>query len=75
MPAQSITLVIIPPGLDTGCPADMEPDGDVDGDDLAILAVGFGLTRVVTDIDGDGDMDGLDLHEMVADFNRSDCFH
>ncbi len=73
--AESITLVVIPPGLQSGCPADMEPDGDVDDDDLDVLAAGFGLTAVATDVDGDGDMDGVDLHQMAADFNRTDCLH
>jgi hypothetical protein len=73
LPAASITLAVIPPGPQTGCPADMEPDGDVDADDLDILAEGFGMPAVSIDIDGDGDVDGVDLYEMVADFNRTDC--
>jgi hypothetical protein len=51
----------------------MEPDGDVDADDLDTLADGFGLPTVSIDIDADGDMDGVDLYEMAADFSRTDC--
>lgn len=56
------------------CPADFQPDGRVDGDDLAILAASFGQAVVGQDVDGDLDMDGMDLWEMAADFNRTDCF-
>jgi hypothetical protein len=74
LPPNSITLMVIPPGLQTVCPADTEPDGDVDGDDLEVLATEFGQTSVVADIDGDGDMDGKDVNQMAVDFNRQDCF-
>jgi hypothetical protein len=56
------------------CPADFQPDGRVDGDDLAILAATFGHSAVGRDVDGDVDMDGRDLWEMAIDFNRNDCF-
>jgi hypothetical protein len=55
------------------CPADLEPDGDVDDNDLSTLAADFGQTVVSKDADGDLDMDGLDLYEMAIDFNRTDC--
>ena len=57
----------------SACPADFEPDGDVDDDDLTILAEGFGESGLVVDTDEDGDMDGKDLWEMVMDFGRTDC--
>ncbi len=63
--------IVLPISL---CPADFEPDGDVDVDDLRTLAAGYGRTSVSKDADGDLDMDGLDLYEMAVDFNRSDCF-
>jgi hypothetical protein len=56
------------------CPADFQPDGAVDEDDLATLAGLFGNAGVHVDADGDGDMDGLDLFEMAADYHRTDCF-
>ncbi len=55
------------------CPADFEPDGDVDEDDLTTLAAGFGTTTVPTDTDGDLDMDGVDLFEMAQDYDSTDC--
>jgi hypothetical protein len=55
------------------CPADLEPDGDVDDNDLSTLAADFGQTVVSKDADGDLDIDGLDLYEMAIDFNRTDC--
>lgn len=61
-------------GLVSNCPADFEPDGDVDEDDLITLAADFGLSGVGRDADGDMDMDGLDLYQMANDFNRTDCF-
>ncbi len=55
------------------CPADLEPDGDVDADDLSTLASEFGQTALANDTDVDGDMDGADLYEMTISFNRTDC--
>ncbi len=57
----------------SACPADFEPDGDVDNDDLVVLAAGFGQSGLSVDADEDGDMDGLDLWELVVDFGRTDC--
>ncbi len=74
LPANAITLVVISPAIMSGCPADMEPDGDVDTDDLKVLAGGFGQIGLEHDIDKDRDMDGRDLYEMVVDFGRMDCF-
>ena len=59
---------------DSVCLADLEPDGDVDEDDLNTLTAGFGKTSVAKDTDGDGDMDGADLSKMAVDFGRTDCF-
>lgn len=58
----------------SSCPADFEPDGDVDEDDLNTLAAEFGQTSVTRDVTGDGDLDGEDLCAMAIDFNSSDCF-
>ena len=55
------------------CPADFEPDGDVDRDDMIFMAGWFGHENAVKDTDNDGDMDGLDLYELVIDYNRDDC--
>jgi len=57
----------------SACPADFQPDGDVNEDDLALLATGFGQSGLSIDADEDGDMDGKDLWEMVVDFGRDDC--
>ncbi len=56
------------------CPADFQPDGRVDEDDLAILAASFGQAVAGQDVDDDLDMDGQDLWEMASEFNRTDCF-
>jgi hypothetical protein len=74
LPANSISLVVIPPAVQSECPADTEPDGDVDSEDLEVLSNYFGQAAVVDEIDGDDDMDGVDLYQMVVDFNRTDCF-
>jgi len=60
-------------GTFVGCPADLDFDGDVDEDDLELLADDFGQTGDTTDADGDSDMDGLDLYWMAVDFDREDC--
>ena len=61
------------------CEGDFEPEGDVDGSDLAVFAADFGRTDcgVPTtcpgDFDNDGDVDGSDLAIFAADFGRTDC--
>jgi hypothetical protein len=61
------------------CEGDFEPDGDVDGSDLAVFAADFGRTDCDTgplcegDFDNDSDVDGSDLAVFAADFGRTDC--
>jgi hypothetical protein len=59
------------------CEGDFEPDGDVDGSDLAVFAADFGRTDCSNDCEGDfnsdGDVDGSDLAIFAADFGRTDC--
>ena len=56
--AYSITLVVIPPSQQTGCPANTEPDGDVDGADLAeFMNATF----------------SSELEAFAPDFGRVDC--
>ena len=61
------------------CEGDFEPDGDVDGFDLAIFAAHFGRTdcdqgdACKGDFDNDNDVDGSDLAVFAADFGRTDC--
>ena len=61
------------------CEGDFEPDGDVDGSDLAIFAADFGRTDCASaptcegDFDTDNDVDGTDLAIFAADFGRTDC--
>ena len=57
----------------------VEPDGDVDGSDLAVFAADFGRTDCgigITsegDFDSDNDCDGSDLALFVVNFGRTDC--
>ena len=61
------------------CEGDFEPDGDVDGSDLAVFAADFGRTdcgigeECEGDFAHDGDVDGSDLAVFAADFGRTDC--
>jgi hypothetical protein len=59
------------------CEGDFEPDGDVDGSDLAVFAADFGRTDCIVDcecdFDNDNDVDGSDLAVFAADFGRTDC--
>jgi hypothetical protein len=61
------------------CEGDFEPDGDVDGSDLAVFAEDFGRTSCDTgpvcegDFDNDNDVDGSDLAVFAEDFGRTDC--
>ena len=61
------------------CEGDFEPDGDVDGSDLAVFAADFGRTDCGTGepcegaFDDDNDVDGSDLAVFAADFGRTDC--
>ncbi len=82
-----LTLVFIQPGLDTGSAhvdlasltilldADFNADGRVDGKDLAVWEMGFGLSRDATradgDADSDGDVDRDDLSTWQRQFGQS----
>ncbi len=50
-----------------GNPADLDDDGDVDGDDFLIWQAGFGVDDS-GDVDGDGDTDGDDFLIWQAEF-------
>lgn len=50
-------ILVAPPF--SACPADFEPDGDVDKGDLFVLGTGFGQSGLSADADEDKDMDGL----------------
>ena len=51
--------------------ADFDGDGDIDEDDLAILATGFGQFELNGDVDKDGDVDGLDLWELTVNYSHN----
>jgi subtilisin family serine protease len=61
------------------CEGNFDPDGDVDGSDLAVFAADFGRTNCDVgdpcegDFDTDNDVDGSDLAVFAADFGRTDC--
>lgn len=65
--------------IDDVCEGDFEPDGDVDGSDLAVFAAHFGRTdcdqgdACEGDFDNDNDVDGSDLAVFAADFGMTDC--
>ena len=67
----------IPPNQE--CEGDFEPDGDVDGSDLAVFAADFGRTNCDAEpicagnFDNDNDVDVSDFAVFTADFGRSDC--
>jgi hypothetical protein len=67
----------IPPNQE--CEGDFEPDGDVDGSDLAVFAADFGRTNCDTEpicagnFDNDNDVDVFDFAVFTTDFGRSDC--
>ncbi|MHC4756499.1 MAG: hypothetical protein ACYTBP_15305 [Planctomycetota bacterium] len=46
------------------CEGDFEPDGDVDGSDLAVFASGFAI----------GGYDEIDLADFAVEFGTTDCF-
>ncbi len=58
------------------CEGDFDNDGDLDGSDLLIFGVEFGLMHCAAcqaDFDNDGDVDGNDLNVLNGDFGRTDC--
>jgi hypothetical protein len=61
------------------CTGDFEPDGDVDGQDLAVFSADFGRTDCGSgppcegDFDLYGDVVESDLAVFAADFGRTDC--
>ena len=48
------------------CPADLNDDGVVDGNDLGSLLAGWGATGGAADLNGDGSVDGNDLGMLLA---------
>ena len=66
--ASQSTLTCSPP-----CPGDFDGDGDIDNNDLAILAGNSGhhdCSSCDGDLDNDGDVDGIDLAEFLTIFNH-----
>jgi hypothetical protein len=62
----------------TECICDFEPDGDVDGSDLAILAAEFDRTYCINSPapgknDNHEGVEVLDLSKFAKDFGRTDC--
>ena len=58
------------------CFADMDTDGDVDGDDLSrfIADYPFGTCECPSDTDGDGDIDEWDFRFVTEDYGRNGCW-
>jgi hypothetical protein len=56
-------------GQYTAVPGDFDGDGDVDGDDVDLLAANFSdqATDPRFDLDGDGDVDAEDRYLLVTD--------
>jgi hypothetical protein len=66
-------------GLD-GFPADLNYDGKVDGEDIALVAQSFGswlgcppqyVWNPICDLNGDGKVDGMDISLVCTDFGQS----
>jgi hypothetical protein len=64
------------------CFADIDEDGDVDEQDLAVMASEYGHSdceielmafECFADIEEDGDVDGRDLAVMASEFGHSNC--
>lgn len=54
------------------CPGDLDGDGDVNGRDLGILLVNFGLTGVPGDLDADGVVGETDLGILLTNWGPCD---
>ena len=50
----------------TGCPADFNGDGVVDGEELTYLLGTWGTDDPIADVNGDGIVDGADLNIILA---------
>ncbi|MCK4872646.1 MAG: exo-alpha-sialidase [Phycisphaerales bacterium] len=57
----------IPDECETGCPGDLDGDGDTDQADLGLLLSAYGLNDG-GDLDGDGDTDQADLGLLLSDY-------
>ena len=58
--------VVVLPGADVPCPADLDGNGIVDGGDLGLLLAAWGTADEVADLDGSGLVDGADLGLILA---------
>ncbi|MCB9839072.1 MAG: hypothetical protein H6813_07010 [Phycisphaeraceae bacterium] len=57
--------------LNTGCPSDLNFDGNIDTADLGILIGNFGTNNTVGDINNDGVVDTADLGILIGDFDTA----
>ena len=51
----------------------MDPDGDVDGRDLALFMADYAAGDPAADMDGDGDVDAEDVAAFAGQFGKDDC--
>jgi hypothetical protein len=52
----------------SSCPSDLNHDGVVDGEDLALLMSNWGLSDPEYQLDGDGVVNGGDLSEVLGNW-------
>ena len=74
--SDSVEQGAVPCWIDeSGCPGDLNGDGQVDIQDLATLLANFGTTSGAEtedgDLDGDGDVDIQDLASLLSAFGSS----
>lgn len=60
-------------GGSTGCPADIDDSGMVDGSDLARLLQSFGTIDPATDLNSNGIVNGEDMAQLLADWGACAC--
>lgn len=58
--------VVVLPGADVPCPADLNGDGLVDGADLGLMLAAWGTADEVADLNANGLVDGADLGLLLA---------
>ena len=58
--------VVVLPGSEVPCPADLNGDGLVNGADLGIMLAAWGTADEVADLNGSGSVDGADLGLLLA---------
>ena len=69
LPAAFLALAIAPAARAQSCAGDLNGDGVVNAQDLAVMLAAWGTASPEADVNGDGIVDGKDLAILLGSWN------